>query len=150
MEIKEWLEGNQLGVDIWTNKYQYNNETFEEWLDRVSAGDEEVKELIRDKKFLPGGRILSNRGLNKLGKKVTYSNCYVLDTNDSIEDIYQTCSNLARTFSAGGGVGVDISSLRPKGSKVNNAAKTTTGAVSFMDTFSQVTETIGQNGRRGK
>ena len=70
MEIKEWL-GTQLGVDIWTNKYQYNNETFEEWLDRVSAGDEEVKELIRDKKFLFGGRILSNRGLNKLGKKVT-------------------------------------------------------------------------------
>ena len=148
MEIKEWLENNKLGIDIWENKYRYNNETFEEWLDRVSAGDEEVKGLIRDKKFLFGGRILSNRGLNKLGKKVTYSNCYVLDTNDSIEDIYQTCSNLARTFSVGGGCGVDISSLRPKGSKVNNAAKTTTGAVSFMDTFSQVTETIGQNGRR--
>ena len=30
MEIKEWLEGNQLGVDIWSSKYQYNNETFEE------------------------------------------------------------------------------------------------------------------------
>ena len=55
MEIKEWLE-TQLGVDIWTNKYQYNNETFEEWLDRVSAGDKEVKELIRDKKFLFGGK----------------------------------------------------------------------------------------------
>ena len=148
MEIKEWLEGNKLGVDIWTNKYQYDNETFEEWLDRVSAGDEEVKELIRDKKFLFGGRILSNRGLNKLGKKVTYSNCYVLDTNDSIEDIYQTCSNLARTFSVGGGCGVDISKLRPNGAKVNNTAKTTTGACSFMDTFSQVAETIGQNGRR--
>ena len=56
MEIKEWLEGNKLGVDIWENKYQYNNETFEEWLDRVSAGDEEVKGLIRDKKFLFGGK----------------------------------------------------------------------------------------------
>ena len=55
MEIKEWL-GTKLGVDIWSNKYQYNNETFEEWLDRVSAGDEEVKELIRDKKFLFGGK----------------------------------------------------------------------------------------------
>ena len=51
MEIKEWLDGNQLGVDIWTNKYQYNNETFEQWLDRVSAGDEEdiekAKEIAR-------------------------------------------------------------------------------------------------------
>ena len=56
MEIKEWLEGNKLGIDIWENKYQYNNETFEEWLDGVSAGDKEVKELIRDKKFLFGGK----------------------------------------------------------------------------------------------
>ena len=61
MEIKEWL-GTELGVDIWTNKYQYNNETFEESLDRVSAGDEDLKRLIINKKFLPGGRILSNRG----------------------------------------------------------------------------------------
>lgn len=148
MEIKEWLGDNQLGINIWENKYQYENETFEEWLNRVSNGDDELKQLIRDKKFLFGGRILSNRGLDKLGKKVTLSNCYVLNTDDSIEDIYGTCSDLARTFSVGGGCGIDISSLRPKGAKVNNTAKTTTGAVSFMDTFSQVAETIGQNGRR--
>ena len=121
-----------------------------EWLNRVSNGNNELKQLIRDKKFLFGGRILSNRGLDKLGKKVTLSNCYVLNTDDSIEDIYGTCSDLARTFSVGGGCGIDISSLRPKGAKVNNTAKTTTGAVSFMDTFSQVAETIGQNGRRAE
>ena len=148
MELKDWGL-SQLGEDIWKNKYQYEDETFEEWLDRVSAGDEDLKELIRNKKFLFGGRILSNRGLDKKGKKITLSNCYVLTTDDSIEDIYQTCSDLARTFSYGGGVGVDISKLRPKGMRVNNASKYTTGACSFMDTFSQVTETIGQNGRRG-
>ena len=70
MEIKEWL-GTQLGVDIWINKYQYNNETFEEWLDRVSAGDEDLKRLIMNKKFIPDGRILANRGNNK-DKKLTY------------------------------------------------------------------------------
>lgn len=150
MDIKEWLgEDNQLGIDIWHNKYQFEGESFEDWLDRVSNKNEELKQLIRDKKFLFGGRILSNRGLEKHGKKVTYSNCYVLKTDDSIEDIYKTCSDLARTFSYGGGCGVDISKLRAKGMKVNNASKETTGACSFMDTFSQVTSTIGQNGRRG-
>ena len=103
MNVEQWLgEDNKLGIDIWKNKYQYNNETFEEWLNRVSDGDEKLKQLIVDKKFLFGGRILSNRGLDKLGKKVTYSNCYVLTTDDSIEDIYQSCSDLARTFSYGG------------------------------------------------
>ena len=148
MDIKDWGLNGQLGIDIWNNKYKQGDETFDEWLDRISNGDEELKQLIIDKKFLFGGRILANRGLHKLGKKITYSNCYVLDTHDSIEDIYKTCSDLARTFSYGGGVGVDISTLRPKGAKVNNSARITTGACSFMDTFSQVTETIGQNGRR--
>ena len=148
MELKDWGLNGQLGEDIWRNKYQQGDETFDEWLDRISNGDKELRQLIVEKKFLFGGRILANRGLHKLGKKVTYSNCYVLDTNDSIEDIYKTCSDLARTFSYGGGVGVDISTLRPKGATVNNSARITTGACSFMDTFSQVTETIGQNGRR--
>lgn len=150
MNIQDWLGAdNTLGISIWENKYQYNDETFEEWLDRVSNGDEELKQLIVEKKFLFGGRILANRGLNKLGLKVTYSNCYVLSVDDSIESIYKTCSDLARTFSYGGGVGLDISKLRPIGSFVNNTARKTSGACSFMDTFSQVTETIGQNGRRG-
>lgn len=150
MNVKQWLgEENILGVNIWENKYQYNNETFDEWLDRVSNGNEDVKEMIVNKRFLFGGRILANRGLDKLGKKVTYSNCYVLSVDDSIESIYKACSDLARTFSYGGGCGLDISKLRPVNSYVNNTARKTSGACSFMDTFSQVTETIGQNGRRG-
>ena len=148
MKIEQWLD-SQLGIDIWNNKYKFENENFEEWLGRVSNGNEDIAQLIREKKFLFGGRILANRGLDEYGKKVTYSNCYVLNTNDSIEDIYKTCSDLARTFSYGGGVGIDISKLRPKDAYVNNTARKTSGACSFMDTFSQVTETIGQNGRRG-
>lgn len=150
MLVQEWLgKDNKLGQDIWKNKYQYNNETFDEWLDRISNGNEELKQLIIDKKFLFGGRILSNRGLQKLGKKVTYSNCYVIpQVEDNIESIYDSCSKLGRTFSYGGGCGLDISKLRPRGAKVDNASEETTGACSFMETFSQVTETIGQNGRR--
>ena len=151
MNEKDWLgENNQLAIDIWNKKYKYENENFEEWLGRISNGNDEIAQLIREQKFLFAGRILANRGLQHFGKKVTYSNCYVLAINeDSIEAIYQTCADLARTFSYGGGVGIDISPLRAKGMKVNNAAKTTTGAVSFMNTFSNVSEVIGQNGRRG-
>ena len=147
MELKDWGL-SQLGMDIWAKKYQNNGESFEDWLDRVSGGDKDVKQLIVDKKFLFGGRILASRGVTD--RKVTYSNCYVLpQVEDSIEGIYDTAKHLARTFSYGGGVGIDISNLRPKGSPVNNAAKTTSGAVSFMDTFSQVSSVIGQAGRRG-
>lgn len=149
--VQDWLgSNNQLGIDIWTKKYQRNHESFEEWLNRVSGGDDDVAKLIFEKKFLFGGRILSNRGIDDEEEKTTYSNCYVLPApEDSIESIYDTCKALARTYSYGGGVGIDISKLSPEGSRVRNQAKTTSGAVSFMDTFSKVAEQIGQNGRRG-
>jgi ribonucleoside-diphosphate reductase alpha chain len=151
MTVQEWLgKDNTLGIDIWTNKYQHNNEDFEHWLDRVSNKNENLKQLIREKKFLFGGRILSNRGLQNEGLKVTYSNCYVITPpEDSIESIFECASKLARTFSFGGGCGVDISKLAPRGARVNNTAKETSGAVSFMDLYSTVTGLIGQNGRRG-
>lgn len=147
MKLQDWLT-TELGQDIWKRKYQHNDETLDEWITRVSNGDKDVEKLIKEKKFLFGGRILASRGVTD--RKVTYSNCYVLaPVEDNIEDIYETAKKLARTFSYGGGCGVDISKLRPKGSPVNNAAKTTTGAVSFMETFCNVSRTIGQEGRRG-
>lgn len=150
MDIQNWLgKDNQLGIDIWCKKYQYEDETFEEWLDRVSGGNEAVKDLIRQKKFLFGGRILSNRGLDKKGVKTTLSNCYVITPpEDNIESIFECASKLARTYSYGGGCGIDISKLAPNGAKVRNTAKETSGSVSFMDLYSMVTGLIGQNGRR--
>lgn len=150
MTEQEWLGNNQLSLDIWHNKYQHNGESFEEWLDRVSGNNSEIKRLIREKKFLFGGRILANRGLNKLGRKITLSNCYVIPApEDSIESIFDCAAKLARTYSYGGGCGIDVSKLRPKGAKVNNAANSTSGTTSFMDFFSYVTGLIGQEGRRG-
>ena len=147
MELQDW-KLSELGEDIWKKKYQRNGESFEQWLERVSGGDLDVIQLIVDKKFLFGGRILSNRGITNRG--VTYSNCYVIaPPEDSIEGIYITAMKLARTFSYGGGCGVDISTLRPKGAEVHNAALTTSGAVSFMDVLEQTARVIGQNGRRG-
>ena len=150
MTEQEWLGNNQLSLDIWSKKYRYKDESFEQWLDRVSGNNPEIKRLIREKKFLFGGRILANRGLNKLGKKITLSNCYVIPApEDNIESIFDTASKLARTYSYGGGCGIDVSKLRPKGTKVNNAASSTSGTTSFMDFFSYVTGLIGQEGRRG-
>lgn len=147
--LNDWLGGKELGIDIVKRKYLQSGETFDAWIDRVSGGDEDVKRLILEQKFLPGGRILANRGLSKNGVKSSLSNCYVLSVEDSIESIYECCAKMARTYSFGGGVGIDISKLRPRGAKVKNTAKETTGAVSFMKTFDVVTGTIGQNGRRG-
>ena len=148
--LEKWLNGYQLGTDIVQRKYLQDGETFDQWAERVSGGNQAVKELFLQKKFIPGGRILSNRGLENEGLKTTLSNCYVLSVNDSIESIYaECCKNMARTYSYGGGVGIDISKLRPAGAIVHNSARTTTGAVSFMKTFDVVTGTIGQNGRRG-
>lgn len=149
LTIEEWLGDNKLGIDIWKNKYQHNNETFDEWLNRVSGGSPYVARLIKEKKFLFGGRILANRGLSKKNK-LTYSNCYVISPpEDNIESIFDCAKRLARTYSYGGGCGIDISNLSPKGATVRNAAKSTSGSVSFMDLYSLVTGLIAQNGRRG-
>ena len=151
MTVQEWLGyDNQLGVDIWERKYRYENETFDEWINRVSGGNSEIANLIKEKKFLFGGRILANRGLENKGRKISLSNCYVIEPpEDNIESIFDCAKKLARTYSYGGGCGVDISKLSPRGAKVNNAAKETTGSVSFMDLYSMVTGLIGQAGRRG-
>ena len=148
MTVEEWLNNNELSINIFNKKYRYNNESFEEFLDRVSHGYTPIKELIRNKKFIFGGRILANRGVPN--RHLSLSNCYVITPpEDNLESIVDTAKKLARTYSYGGGCGIDVSKLAPKGAVVHNAAKTTTGAVSFMDFFSYITGLICQEGRRG-
>lgn len=103
MTVEEWLGAeNQLGIDIWNKKYKNGEETFDEWIDRVSGGNEEVAELILTKRFLFGGRILANRGLAD-ERKITYSNCYVIPSpEDNLESIFDCSKQLARTYSYGG------------------------------------------------
>jgi len=145
---KKWLSG-ELPLSIWERKYRINNESLDEFLERVTNGNSKIKKHIKDQYFMPAGRILANRGLQELGKKVTYSNCYVItEPQDTIESIFDVSKKLARTFSYGGGAGVDISNLRPQNAVVNNGAEKTSGAVSFMPLYSLTTEIIGQRGRR--
>lgn len=150
MTVEQWLNNDELAITIWKNKYRFEDESLDDWFKRVSGGNEIVEEQIRAKKFIFGGRILANRGLSDKNRKITYSNCYVVaPPKDNLESIFECGAKLARTFSYGGGCGIDISNLRPSGAKVNNAAKTTSGAVSFMDFYSYITGLIGQSGRRG-
>lgn len=101
MTEQEWLGNNQLSLDIWSKKYRNGNESFEEWLDRISNNNPKVKELVRQKKFLFGGRILAGRGVLK--RKQTLSNCYVLPKpEDNLESIFEVGKMMARTYSTGG------------------------------------------------
>ncbi len=160
--------GDKLRARVFYEKYALRDEsgeitekTPEQMWRRVAkevASPEEKKELkkqweenfywlLSDFKFIPGGRILFGAGQKR---RATLLNCYYMPIKeDSIEGIFEWCKEAARTYSFGGGVGTDISILRPKGSPVNNSAIYSTGAVSFMDLLSTTTGTIGQAGRRG-
>ena len=143
-QAKQWLNNNQLSYDIWDKKYRYNNESFEEWLNRVSGGDVEIKRLIFEKKFLFGGRTLANRGTNKGSLNNCYSAGFV---PDSLDGIMQTARDIAMTFKAQGGQGLSLSKIRPKGSLINNTFKSD-GIVPFMEIFNTVTESVSQGGSR--
>lgn len=148
MTVEQWLDNEELPVTIWGKKYQNGDENFEQWLDRITNKDDEIKQLVREKKFIFAGRILSNRGVK--GRKITLSNCYVVTPpEDNLESIFEAGAKMARTFSYGGGCGLDVSKLRPLNAPVNNAAKSTSGTTSFMDFYSYITGLIGQEGRRG-
>jgi ribonucleoside-diphosphate reductase alpha chain len=115
-------------------------EKHREWEDKFAW-------LLADFRMVPGGRILHAIGNPAT---VTALNCYVVPApHDSIQGIYHTAWELAETLKRGGGCGLDLSSLRPKDTPVHNAARTSSGAVSFMDLYSVTTGTIGQEGRRG-
>lgn len=147
MLVQDWLgKDNQLGVDIWTKKYQYNNETFEEWLDRVSNGNAELKQLIKERKFLFGGRTLANRGT---GKRGSFSNCYSRGfVEDDLNDLMQASQDIAITFKAQGGQGISLSKLRPKGCGINNGQFESDGIIPFMEIYNRTTESISQGGSR--
>jgi ribonucleoside-diphosphate reductase alpha chain len=103
--------------------------------------------LLENYRFVPGGRVLFGAGQTR---KSTLLNCYFFKIReDSIEAIFDWCKEAARTYSFGGGVGTDISVLRPRGAPVNNSAIYSSGSVSFMELLSTTTGTIGQAGRRG-
>ena len=164
-----YLGENKLAKDIYLSKYFLKNlkdqliekrpeETFIR-LAAFLAAIETTKEKQEDSAvkfykhlfeghFLPGGRVIAGAG--DLYRLKTLGNCFVsIIEEDNIESIYKTAYECARTYSYGGGIGVDMSPLRPAFSLVHNASNHSTGAVSFMEIYSLTTGLIGQSGRRG-
>ena len=98
--------------------------------------------------IIPQGSVMSSLGNHY--KLASLSNCIVVpELHDSYGGVFYTDQQLAQLFKRRCGVGVDISNLRPAGSSVSNAAGSTSGAVSFMNRFSNTTREVAQNGRRG-
>ncbi len=97
-----------------------------------------------DHKFVPAGRILAGAGS---GQSVTLANCYIIKSpHDSRGGIYESLTKWSELLSRGGGVGTNFSTLRPKGALVKGVNGRSSGAVSWMEMFSQAVKTIIQGG----
>ncbi|HTA83911.1 MAG TPA: adenosylcobalamin-dependent ribonucleoside-diphosphate reductase [Bacteroidia bacterium] len=116
---------------------------------RTLLTEEKIFEYFKGFKYvIPQGSVMF--GLGNKHVIASLSNCVVLpEIYDSYGGIMHTDQQLAQLFKRRCGVGIDISTLRPSGISVNNSAGTTTGAVSFMERFSNTTREVAQNGRRG-
>ncbi len=166
---EDYLSGNELATNIYYKKYylkdlknnriekrpedvfcrmaafmaavEPDSENQVQWAEKYYLG-------LYEGWFLPGGRVIAGAG--DLYRLKTMANCFVsLIEEDNIESIYRVAYECARTYSYGGGIGVDISVLRPRDSVVHNAADNSTGSVSFMEIYSLTTGLIGQSSRRG-
>lgn len=115
---------------------------------REPLTEKRIFELFDKFKYvIPAGSVMAGLGAEK---PVSLSNCFVLPSpEDSYSSIMMTRLNQAELMKRRGGVGYDLSNLRPRGATVNNAAVTSTGAASFMDVCSDVTNEVAQQGRRG-
>lgn len=174
----EYFKGDELAASTWRNKYAADREQTPDdthrrlarefgriennynWKvrDRMKLSnygyqrdvltDDSIYELFKDFKYIiPGGSVMSGCGTGAL---VSLSNCFVIGSpKDSYAEIMKTRSQQAQLMKRRGGVGYDLSQLRPRGAKVNNAARSSTGAASFMDVCSDITNEVAQNGRRG-
>lgn len=105
----------------------------------------QLYEVMFERMFLPGGRVLANAGTN-IGNMF---NCFVLPIEDSRVGIYEALKKAAEIFAWGGGIGHNFSTLRAKGSEVKGTGGEASGPLSFMSLFDQTGEVISQASRRG-
>lgn len=102
-------------------------------------------EEIASGRFIPAGRILANARPESPMKN--YNNCFTIDVEDSLEAIYESLAEDAVISKMGGGVGFDISKLRPKGDTLSRGGESS-GVVSFLRIFDQSAKTIMTGGQR--
>ena len=149
---------------IWETKYRYAARDWREqniadtWRrvahalaaveksDVQSVWEERFFSALQDFKFLPGGRIHAGAGTPR---HVTLFNCFVMGIiEDSIPGIFRALQEGALTMQQGGGIGVDFSTLRPRGTPAKGAGSIASGAVSFMHVWDAMCGTILSTGAR--
>lgn len=165
----KYFNGDELATDVWMKKYalQDNEDNYLELTPddthkrlakefaRIEANypnplnEEEIYNLFKDFKYIiPQGSPMEGIGNNY--RIQSLSNCFVIESpEDSYGGIMRTDQELIQLMKRRGGVGFDISTIRPKGQRTTNAAKTTDGIEIFMQRFSNSTREVAQNGRRG-
>ena len=167
---KKYFGGNELPAKVFLDKYALRNDklkllesTPDEMFHRIVTElariekkkfkkpmtYDEIMSYIKDfKKIIPQGSPMS--GIGNPYQYVTISNCYVVESPvDSYAGIMKTDEEIVQISKRRGGVGTDISHLRPNGTPTTNAARTSTGIVPFMERFSNTIREVGQAGRRG-
>ena len=147
--------GPQIPVAVWADevKYRQEGETFNQKCARVAGaltdGQEhyiKFNEILKDQRFLPGGRVQSAAGSYR---RVTAFNCFVMKkVPDSLMGIMEVATEAAKTMQLGGGVGYDFSGIRPKGARIKSLGSQASGPVSFMGIMDSVCKTIASAGHR--
>ena len=166
-----YFDGDELAARVWVNKYAMKDSfgniyecTPEDMHHRIAReiariernyknpmSEEDVFELIDHFRYIvPAGSPMT--GIGNDHQVASLSNCFVigLDGNaDSYGAIMRIDEEQVQLMKRRGGVGHDLSHIRPKGSPVNNSALTSTGLVPFMERYSNSTREVAQDGRRG-
>ncbi|MBI2411325.1 MAG: hypothetical protein HYV32_05530 [Candidatus Kerfeldbacteria bacterium] len=120
--------------------------SIETTVEKKKEWEEKFYQALEGFKFLPGGRILAGAGS---GVDLTFYNCYVIPSpEDSRGGIFDSVKTMVEIMSRGGGVGVNLSSLRPRGAYVKGVNGTASGAVSFGGLYSHATGLVIQGGSR--
>lgn len=141
-----WADNDER-QDLILQKYLINDESKADFIKRVAFGKTSLEKIFRRKEAIFGGRNLYAIGRDG---NITGSNCYVVeDPQDNLESIYKVDYQIARTYSYGGGQGMNLSNIRPRGSKVNNSSNTTPGVMTFAEKYSHTTLNTQQDNRRG-
>ena len=167
----KYFGGDELAARVWVSKYALKDsfgniyeQTPDDMHDRIASeisrieqryaapmSKEEIFDLLRNFKYIvPQGSPMS--GIGNDHQVGSLSNCFVigLDGNpDSYGGIIKIDEEQVQLMKRRGGVGHDLSHIRPKGSPVKNSALTSTGLVPFMERFSNSTREVAQDGRRG-
>jgi ribonucleoside-diphosphate reductase alpha chain len=134
-------------------KYREPNETFDEKVNRLSAGlmddddhRKQLKNILGELRFLPAGRVQAAIGS---ARKTTAFNCYVSGTiKDDFDDIMDKVKEAGQTMRKGGGIGYDFSTLRPRGDRITSLNTTASGPISFMGLYDAACATVISAGHR--